>query len=266
MLPYNIATYIRLIEYASGAGYRFITFDEISKDGRGDFSRQHVDSGLCLLRHDVDADLAAATAMAREEAILGVSSTYFLMLRSPCYNLMSRHSQQFAEKILNFGHHIGLHYDQGFDELRGASGYDTVQAVQREADWLEYLFDCKVSAVSFHQPSATLLQHGVDCGSRINTYDREYLSAFRYISDSNRVFPLFIDAVDHLSMSKALGNCYPQNIQLLIHPMWWVYDDFTTQEVWNRALLRNFENMQQQLIATEGAYGSERGLTITNLF
>jgi len=52
-----------------------------------------------LLRHDVDVDVGAALEMAKVEKSLGVSSTYFLMLRPPVYNLMSRHNHQAVKKI-----------------------------------------------------------------------------------------------------------------------------------------------------------------------
>ena len=45
------------------------------------------------------------------------------MWRSPIYNLMGRESQKFVEEIINLGHSLGLHYDQGFDELNKKSKY-----------------------------------------------------------------------------------------------------------------------------------------------
>ena len=269
MSPFNLRNYEILLAKALSAGYRYIGFHQIKEPGIVDVGvipTSDVQSkGRILLRHDVDADLAAAVVMARVEAQLGIQSTYFLMWRSPCYNLMSRAGQNCAEEILGLGHHIGLHYDQGFDALRGLAPQLTAEQVSKQADWLESLLSCQVSAVSFHQPSESLLQAGMNCGARINTYDRTQLVEYRYVSDSNRVFPLWRPAEENSALQVdlyALAKSYPQNLQLLVHPMWWVYDAEITELVWERALLSNFEQMQEQLCETERAYGKKRTLSI----
>jgi hypothetical protein len=244
-----------MLERALEAGYRFIPFQEVA-------NRQApgTDRPLCLLRHDIDADLAAASTMAKAERELGISATYFLMLRSPLYNLMGRQNHLFAEQLLSLGHEIGLHYDQGFDATRGRSPEQTARDLTSEAEWLERQFDTRVSAVSFHQPGPAVLQGRIPTGSRINTYDRERLAAFDYFSDSNRVFPLAPASVD--GIAEAISAHAPRSLQLLIHPIWWVYDDPTTEAAWDRAIHSNLKVMQRQLLDTERAYGYERRFAI----
>lgn len=218
-----------------------------------------------MLRHDVDADLAAAVVMARAEAAMGIFSTYFLMWRSPCYNLMSRFGQKHAEEILGLGHQIGLHYDQGYDASRQLLPMTTAEQVRQQADWLEILLKCRVAAVSFHQPSSAILQAGVDCGERLNTYDRNLLRYFSYLSDSNRVFTLWpatCSDADTEVDNRALAYCWPQDVQLLIHPLWWVFDNPSTEEVWDSAILSNLSQTQNQLLETERAFGSKREFRI----
>lgn len=175
MSQFNLKSYRDIIVNAKEVGYDFISFDNIighrnsksesickiknSQENDG-ISNLKKGKGRCLLRHDIDADLAAASKMAHLEAELGISATYFLMWRSPFYNLMSRSSQLYAEKILSLGHHIGLHYDQGFDAQRNMSSNGTAHQIQMQIQWLELLLDCSVHAVSFHQPSDILLQRG----------------------------------------------------------------------------------------------------------
>lgn len=270
MSQFNLLSYTKLLQCALESGYRFISFDQVKEGGNlSQFNEEktaEVDNiGLCLLRHDVDVDLAAATTMARAEADIGVFSTYFLMWRSPCYNLMSRAGQSQAEELLAMGHKIGLHYDQGFDVKRNFSLKNTEDQILQQADWMKTLLNCQISAVSFHQPSQTLLKSGVDCGEMLNTYDRDSLHDFRYISDSNRVFPLWSSNEIGLSNeadNHALANCWPQNIQLLIHPMWWVFENSSTEAVWNRAILSNLKQSQKQLLETERAYGPARKFSI----
>ncbi len=276
MLPFNLPTYSNMLNRALDCGYRFIGFDRLHKTEADENTKldnaQPSMQHSILLRHDVDGDLAAAATMAGLEAEMGISSTYFLMWRSPCYNLMSRAGQKFAESLIKNGHQIGLHYDQGYDALRNIPRYVTEAAIQREACWLEELLNTKVHAVSFHQPSSVLLQEGIDCGGRINTYDKNLLSCFKYISDSNRIFPLWLpdsfipfcqnSEKDSLSYIDAIAKSWPQSMQLLIHPMWWVYDEKNTEAVWDLVLKSNFNTAQIQMLDTERAYGCERVFVI----
>lgn len=263
-----------MLERALASGYTFVGFDEVLDDQDSELeslesplelSRSKKDKGRILLRHDVDVDLSAAAVMASTEAQLGIKSTYFLMWRSPCYNLMSRAGHEYAEQILELGHDIGLHYDQGFDSSRSKSEQFSANQINLQADWIEHLLDCQVSAVSFHQPSKVLLQADVQCGKRVNTYDRSTLSGFRYISDSNRIFPLWILSDESLGPDHkldALKRCFPEDLQLLVHPMWWVYDEDSTRKVWDMALTNNFNKAQKQFLETERAYGPKREMII----
>jgi hypothetical protein len=266
-----------MLKRAMASGYTFVCFDEVldkadsgleSLESPPELSRSKQDKGRILLRHDVDVDLSAAAVMACAEARLGIKSTYFLMWRSPCYNLMSRAGQQYAEQILELGHDIGLHYDQGFDSSRSKSGQFSADQINLQADWIEHLLACQVTAVSFHQPSKALLQADVQCGKRVNTYDRSTFGGFRYISDSNRIFPLWVltdesPGADH--ELNALKRCFPEDLQLLVHPMWWVYDEDSTHKVWDMALTNNFKQAQKQFLETERAYGLEREIIIKKI-
>lgn len=247
---FNLSNYKRLLESALQKGYRFVGFDQV---------HQKENQGLCLLRHDIDADLQAATCMARVENELKVKTTYFLMLRSPCYNLMGRENFQRTEEILQLGHDIGLHYDQGFDEKRQVSTEQTLEFIQEEIHWMEKQFKTKIHAVSFHQPGPAILQNQLILKDQVNTYDRKKLATFTYFSDSNRHFPMVNDLGN---ITKALSLKFPENIQLLTHPMWWVYDFDTTEKAWDEALKANFELTQRQLLETERAYGPRRNISL----
>jgi hypothetical protein len=254
---FSIVMYKQMLENGVLANYQFILFQELTAELKGTSSSDH----YCILRHDVDADIAAALTMAIVEHELGISATYFLMLRSPLYNLLGRSNYMAVEKILALGHAIGLHYDQGFDAQRGWTSAQTTYAVAQESEWLENQFNTQVAAVSFHQPGPAVLQGEVQTGTRINTYDRILFADFAYFSDSNRQFPLAQLADGHFT--KAIAAYTPRNLQLLIHPIWWVYDDPSTEAVWNRAIRSNLWAMQHQLLETERAYGSERQFDIS---
>jgi len=255
-VDFNLSMYREILVNGMQAGYRFTDFSEI----RSENPSHDANANQCLLRHDVDVDISAALIMAQVEHDLGVTATYFFMLRSPVYNLMGRKNHLMVEKILALGHAIGLHYDQGFDAKRNWTAERTANAVEDEAKWLETQFNADVTAVSFHQPAAELLQGKIDTGLRINTYDRRQLSGFDYFSDSNRQFPLL--QVANGDLASAVAAFSPRNLQLLIHPVWWVYDEPTTEAVWDRAIYSNLESMQEQLIETERAYGDCRQFRI----
>jgi hypothetical protein len=49
-----------------------------------------------------------------------------------------------------------------------------------------------------------------------------------------------------------------------VHPIWWATDDpdATTEQLWTEAILRNLERSQEQLLASEGAFGGPRRFSI----
>lgn len=232
-----------MIETGLHCGYSFLAFDDPARDSS---------ARVCLLRHDVDADMHAAARMAEIEAEMGVQSTYFLMVRSPLYNLFSRANQELASSIVRRGHFIGVHYDQAGapQHLPGR------ESILFEAAMLARNLDVPISVVSFHQPGADVLRGEVDTGHLVNTYSKSDLPGFCYISDSNRRWR----SHDPLKVFRAqeVGR-----LHLLIHPMWWMHGDKgSTDEVWDAVLLGNFERAQTQLLATERAYGAKRRLLL----
>ncbi len=251
---YTLRNYSEMLENALKFNYKFILFDQ----ARLNYTKER----LCLLRHDIDADLDAAYKMAKVEAELGIRATYFLMTRSPVYNLSARFNHQLVQNIISLGHGIGLHYDQGF--LPGIHKSEE-EWISLESEWLQNVFNVSIDVVSFHQPGPAVLQGNVDTGKRINTYNTEHLSGYKYFSDSNRQFSLIKSVNGDKSIVDAFENVYPNSFQLLIHPIWWVYEDKTTEEVWNRVIENNFEMSQKQYIETERAYGCKRALTLKTI-
>jgi hypothetical protein len=252
---WSLASYGSLLAGLRDAGYRFIPFHR----DLWEHENPSPDMKLCLLRHDIDTDLGAALSMARVENDLNVAATYFVMTRSPLYNLFSRCNHQHVREILAQGHHLGLHFDHGFDAGLQRSAVDQIDL---EARFLEDLFEVGVSAVSFHQPGAAVLQGELSTGHRVNTYSKAQLKDFHYLSDSNRVFaPLDTASTGPDRIESWIRAAAPW-IQILIHPMWWVYQESSTEQVWNRVIESNFERTQQQLLQTERAYGARRRIQL----
>jgi hypothetical protein len=236
--------YRSLIEIALGNGYDFISFNETKN-----FSGKK----FCLFRHDIDADLEAAKKLSAIEQSYNVKATYFLMLRSPVYNLFGRYNHRCVEELLKNGHEIALHYDEAFYP---ENNKPLQELVEIEAGVLEKMFGQKIQVVSFHQPGPKVLNNEIKLKSLINTYDRSDMEGIFYISDSNMIWKnktawdLFLDANE-------------PRIQLLTHPMWWMGDGTqNTHALWDKALLDNMNRTLDQVISTEAAFGEKRGIQI----
>jgi hypothetical protein len=243
---FSLRGYADLLQLGQRSGYRFVTFGEAAavpaEGGRH-----------CLLRHDVDVSIDYALEMARVEHTNNVRTTYFVMLRSPAYNLLSRSASLAVREIVSLGHEVGVHFDAQHPLVRPES---LSQLVLAEAGIIADLAERPVHAVSFHQPSRFILESAIEVPGLINTYNTAQLAGWHYVSDSNRNWRA--ETAAELFAAGARDK-----IQLLVHPMWWVCDAASTEEVWNEAIISNFETMQRQFLETEGAYGPRRRIQVT---
>ena len=190
--------------------------------------------------------------MARFECDYGVQATFFVMLRSPVYNLMSRHGADALAQLVSLGHEIALHFDAGCALSPGK----TLEAqVRFELGVLSELVGRKITAFSFHQPSDEVIRMRMALPGVINTYNTDQLAGYKYISDSNRVWRGY----DPFQLA-ATGI---PRIHILLHPVWWMCPEAGVYDCWDRAIQRNLESAQSQLLATERAYGPPRILTLT---
>ncbi|WP_149706254.1 hypothetical protein [Campylobacter concisus] len=201
----------------------------------------------CILRHDIDVSPKLALEMAKLEHKLGVNSTFFFMVRSPFYNLFSRANDNIVRQIIDMGHCIGLHYDEGYY----SKNISLQELVDSEILMLEKNFDTRINVVSFHQPSKKIIDNSIGI-KQINTYDKSYFRDIKYVSDSNMIFK--DDIIDIIT-----SGVYPK-IQVLIHPIWWMACGNDTEEKFISAIKCNFEQEQEQVVNTERAYGNRKDI------
>ena len=158
-----------------------------------------------LLRHDIDFDLELAHQMAVIENFLGIKSVYLVMTQNPLYDIYSKQSIKYINKIYSLGHEIGLHYDPSisdkqdfndqFSKLDGILGFDS-------------------KFYSHHQPTLYGFNKILDYGNKIDL--NSLSSDFEYISDSCMK-----------PRKDLLKVIYSQSkIHLLIHPEFWILDSF----------------------------------------
>lgn len=185
--------------------YSFTTFQE-GKKMTGETTRP-----LVLMRHDIDMDLEAALKMASLENKLGVSATYFFMVRCPLYNVFSSQGAKQVNDILAYGHHLGLHFDCALYEDISIGNLNDY--ILKECRLLEDFFNRPAEAVSFHRPGPLELS-GIELERWPNTYEKIFSTRFKYFSDSRGVW-----AYGHPLDSEAFNK--RENLHIAIHPIWW---------------------------------------------
>jgi len=237
------AGFERLVKAVDAAGYQARTFGEIAA---GETPREKT----VLLRHDVDISMDYAREMARLENALGMRATYFLMLRSPLYNLCSRQGMAALRDISDFGHEVALHFDA---EFAAGSGNNIAQQLGFELETLGRLAGTRINAFSFHQPTQEAIALRLAPEGVVNTYHGEHMAGFEYLSDSNRDWRK--DPVETIHGGHA-------GLQILLHPIWWMAQGATTEDCWDLAIERNFQSAQRQILETERAYGPARELVV----
>ncbi len=243
--PFTHRAYRDMLRRGVESGYRFSGFSEIDalRDDPGK---------VCLMRHDCDNDLVAAARLAEIEAGVGVSSTYFVMLRSAMYNLLAPTNARLVRQILGHGHWLGLHFDEA---LAADEKDDSIaELVDRERRLVSREFGVPIDAASFHQPGDRVLQGRIRLNC-VNTYDPRDMAGFHYTSDSNLVFRGGEPTV------LFCGAAHPK-LQILIHPEWWTEDEMRVAAKWDRMLLNNLQLAEESLRRREAAYTERRPLVL----
>lgn len=237
--------YADVLANARSKGYAFTCFGEMNTLAAGN-------GKYCLMRHDVDTSLKCALEMAEIEQVQGIRATYFFMLRSPAYNLFGRYAFHVLNRIRAMGHEIALHFDAAHPVV---AGKNLAEEVVSELTILSGLVGEKIHAVSFHQPSPSILKGDTLVPGVINTYHKEQMQGWYYTSDSNRIWK------EHNALSVFDCQQY-QRIQILVHPIWWICEEPVIEDAWDHAVTDNFYIMQQQFLDTEAAYGTARSFTV----
>jgi hypothetical protein len=160
-----------------------------------------------LIRHDIDFSVDFAYKMALFESELGIRSTYFLMLTSNMYNLISSENQRLVKAIIKMGHKVSVHFDP--------TAHDKLEKFENEKRLFENIFDVEVDIVSVHRPGPFLDNHNISLCGIPQTYSDAYFRDMKYLSDSGgrNVSP---------HISEYLEGDRSQGLHLLIHPIWWV--------------------------------------------
>lgn len=138
-----------------------------------------------ILRHDIDNSLSQAMRLAELEAEEGVSSTWFVLLRTDFYNVFSKSGLEALRCIQSFGHEIGLHFDEA-SYVPALGPDEVVQNIIKECGLLSALLETEVSSVSMHRPSKATLEADYTIPGIVNSYGKTFFHDFKHLSDSRR--------------------------------------------------------------------------------
>jgi hypothetical protein len=196
-MDYTYATYRALLEHIRACDRVICPLREVPAA-----------DGFVILRHDVDYSVLKAREMAEVESVLGVRSTYFLLLTSPYYNLLAEDNLKAAREIAAMGHEIGFHYDT--DGFTGLDHDAQCGKVVELARFLAAAVGTPVTSIAQHNPSVTSVRLRVP--DYVDAYSDRFFRDIAYVSDSRRLFGT--------SDVHAFFRRHARS-QLLIHPLWW---------------------------------------------
>lgn len=201
--------YVDLIKLLKQNNYKFTDYIEYKK----------LDKPV-IFRHDIDNSLEKALEIAKIENENGVYSTFFVLLSADFYNIFSNKSNALLREIKDYGHRIGLHFDEKRYEINNKEELE--QYVNYEKKTLEYVIETSIDAVSMHRPSKWILENDIQFENIINSYSGEFLHQFKYLSDSRMYW-----REDVLAIIKSEQY---NKLHILTHPFWYNCKDGDIKE------------------------------------
>ncbi|GCE20952.1 hypothetical protein [Dictyobacter kobayashii] len=208
MHTFSLAAYRDLLLNLKEAGYDFAFYEESEQ-------RLAAKKPFVILRHDVDISLRAALEMAQVEHDLGLRAVYFVLFRSPFYNLLSRQNAEIMQQLHNYGHQLALHVD--------LAAYDEhCEKALLEIELLSKFFPFVNTGVATLHSPVQIENLPIELFQPLNAVYGLTLrkGEIAYISDSTGRW-----RYGHPLDSEAFFTRKP--IQLLTHPIWWVQEGET---------------------------------------
>lgn len=211
-MDFTYASYERLIKKIKEKNYKIVTYHDC---------RGH--EKCIILRHDVDYDLSKAVEFAHFEYMCGgIKSTYFVLISSNFYNVLSKENAIRLQDILKYGHEIGLHFDEEcYPEIIG-NPPEICKKIIQEAELLSVVLGQPVTTVSMHRPSKAILEADLKVPGIINSYENFFFHNFKYISDSRRCWREPVEKIVEM-------ECY-EKLHILTHPFWYFDEERTIDE------------------------------------
>lgn len=202
------------------------------------------DKPAFLLRHDIDYGLEFLGDIPVIEHELNISATYFLQTSSMFYNVFSEQQVALIRQLQELNHRIGLHTDSTARVPKA----EINNFIAQEISLLSHIVP-QIDAVSFHQPPGYIVNNEVKI-NYINTYDRQDMKGFVYISDSSGRWAIG-DPLDFLKKNKLLS------FQILVHPIAWSEGHINFVDQAENSILQK-ANILHEYLVKYGHYFSAR--------
>lgn len=200
---FTIDNYRKVVELAKGMGFSFI----LHKD---DFVEERKD---IIWRHDVEFSPEQALKMAKIEHEFGVKATYFWQIHSEFYNLFNRHFSDILLEIKSLGHHIGLHFDSHYWNIKNEAELN--RYIEIDKNYLETVFGFNIDTYSFHNTNPFVLGcKEYKYGGLVNVYAQYFKDHYSYCADSTGYWRYEV-------LDEVLRNPLTRHLQVLIHDAMW---------------------------------------------
>ncbi len=229
---FTYESYKSLIILFQRMSFVFVSFEENFKSNQ---------RGRVILRHDVDLSLDKALNIAKIDKSLGISSTFFLLISSPFYNLNTYKSLSIVKQIIKMNHSIGLHFDITNYKVRNQEEF--IRKLDFEINLLSSIIGISIEKFSLHRPASYPVSFEILKDHKGFVHSSHYKNC-KYISDSSMNWRE--NVLEYLELDAFA------NYQLNIHPIW--YDDLYQSKV---DKLYNFlqENLSSSLNEIENTVG-----------
>lgn len=202
-MDFTYKSYLDLIYLLKNENYSFTNYKDY----------KNIDKSV-IFRHDIDNSLERALKIAKIENENCIKSTFFVLLSTDFYNIFSKQSNEILKEIINLDHEIGLHFDEKTYEINNKK--DLEYYIEYEKNILEKSLGIHVDTVSMHRPSKWILENDIQFKNIINSYSKEFLKQFKYLSDSRMHWREDVIGV--------VGSERYDKIHILTHPFWYSED------------------------------------------
>ncbi len=202
---FGIQHYEAILKEGLRNDYQFISFEQLET--------LSLEQKACILRHDVDYMPEWSIHFAEIENSLGIKSTFFFQVCAMTYNLRQSENYETVQKLVDMGHHVGLHFDLSWKKdmpwEEVALFCEKDKKVFKEITGIE---PCEI--ISFHNPHRfTDLILNREIPQMRQTYEKSFFSDIKYISDSQGWY--------EGCMCKLFASNRYKIIQFLSHPHLW---------------------------------------------
>ena len=209
MYDFSYEAYSRLLEQFLCRGYISTSYTQFDTKN----------TGVLLLRHDIDIDIFSCERLSEIEVETGFHSTWFFQPNNDLYNPLSSQCLNILTNISKY-HSLGLHIDPRFaQDVKGLEAF-----INRSYDFYSNYIPLE-KVFSFHRPTKPLKNFEIP--GFVNAYNDTFFKEMVYVSDSNRRC-----FWEQERIWEAMGNGRSTN--LLIHPIWWAEASLQPEAILSR--------------------------------